>query len=78
MKILYCEFFEKNSFIQDDYSLFSVLKILLKDKYYFYRPFIGKEKINSNSSKGVILNYLQDYDEIKMNFYHEIYSKNEY
>ena len=59
MKILYSDFFEKNDFILDDYSLFSILKILFKDKYYFYRPLIGKEKINSNSSRGVIMNYLQ-------------------
>lgn len=66
MKILYSDFFEKNDFILDDYSLFSILKILFKDKYYFYRPLIGKEKINSNSSRGVIMNYLEDYDVIKI------------
>ena len=66
MKILYSDFFEKNDFILDDYSLFSILKILFKNKYYFYRPLIGKEKINSNSSRGVIMNYLEDYDVIKI------------
>lgn len=66
MKILYSDFFEKNDFILDDYSLFSILKILFKGKYYFYRPLIGKEKINSNSSRGVIMNYLEDYDVIKI------------
>lgn len=66
MKILYSSFFEKYNFIIDDYSLFSLLKNLFKDEYYFYRPFIGKEKINSNSSKGVIINYLMDYEKIKI------------
>ena len=66
MRILYSDFCEKNVFIFDDYSLFSILKIIFKDSYYFYRPLIGKEKINSNSSRGVIMNYLEDYDTVKV------------
>lgn len=66
MRILYSDFCEKNVFIFDDYSLFSILKIIFKDTYYFYRPLIGKEKINSNSSRGVIMNYLEDYDTVKV------------
>jgi len=66
MRILYSDFFEKNDYILDDYSLFSILKIVFKDSYHFYRPLIGKEKINSNSSRGVIMNYLEDYDTVKV------------
>lgn len=66
MRILYGDFFEKYDFVLDDYSLFSILKIIFKDTYYFYRPLIGKERINSNSSRGVIMNYLEDYDTVKV------------
>ena len=66
MRILHSDFIEKNSFILDDYSLFSILKIIFKDKYHFYRPFVGKEIINSSSSRNVIMNYLEDYDIVKI------------
>lgn len=68
MKILCADFFERNDYIVDEYSLFSISKALLKNELNFYRPFISKEKINSYSSKGVILSYLEDFEEVKINF----------
>lgn len=67
MKILHSDFFERNVYIKDEYSMFSVVKVLLSEKYNFYRPFISKEKINSNSSKNVVLSYLEDVEEAKIN-----------
>lgn len=47
--------------VNDQFSLFSVLKVIFGDEYYFSRPLISKEEITTTSYR-LVLSYVYKYD----------------
>lgn len=52
--------------IDDQFSLFSLLKYLFKDKYYFRRPLISLDESENLSQESVIVEYVSKLDKFDM------------
>ena len=62
LTILKPEIIKKLSMVKNHYDLFSLLKHILNNKYYFSRPFISKTN-SENNHNDIIQNYVRKFEE---------------
>ena len=71
LRISYPELLEEMDVVTNQYAMFSVVKYVLGNDYYFDRPYISKDAFDEKgiTTKGLIVNYLRSYDTIDYDLY---------
>lgn len=71
IKLSYPELLKDLPFIEDHFSMFSIIKQLFANDYYFNRPYISKEKPDSEkiTTSGIVLRYLEKFEKVNYDIY---------
>lgn len=66
IRILFPDFFKRNPLIKDEFVLFSVIKALFNDNYFYNKPLISKKYIGKQVYKHILLEQFGEKDIIKI------------
>lgn len=71
IKLSYPDLLEDLPFIEDQFSMFSVIKYLYANDYYLDRPYISKEEPDAEriTTRGIILGYLEKHEKVDYDKY---------
>ncbi|MBQ3334756.1 MAG: hypothetical protein IJG85_04095 [Eubacteriaceae bacterium] len=72
-KISYPDLLKNIPYIEDQFSMFSIIKYLFAEDYYFDRPYISKIEPDAEriTTRDLILSHLNEYDKIDYNVYRD-------
>lgn len=72
-KLSYPDLLEEMPYIEDQFSMFSIIKHLFSGEYYFDRPYISKTEPDTEriTTRNLILSHLNEYDTVNYDVYRD-------